>query len=91
MTPIIKYLSHGTLPKNRAEAVKVKAQATRYSLMDGMLYRHSFSGPYLRCFPHGEAEKVIEQVHQGICGTHIRGQTLCHQIITHGYYWPMMR
>ena len=41
--------------------------------MDGMLYRHSFSRSYLRCMPRGEAEKVIEQVHQGIYGTHIGG------------------
>ena len=25
MTPIVEYLSHGTLPKNRVEVVKVKA------------------------------------------------------------------
>ena len=63
MMPIVEYLSHGTLLENRAEFVKVKARATRYSLIDGMLYRCSFSGSYLRYLPDGEAEKVIEQVH----------------------------
>ena len=53
MTPIAKYLLHGTLLKKRAEALKVKAQAIRYSLIDRMLYR----------LPNEEAEKVIEQVH----------------------------
>ena len=52
---------------------------------------HSFSRPYLRCLSRGGAEKVIEQVHQGIYGTYIGGRTLCHRIITQGYYWPTMR
>ena len=85
-TPIAEYLSHGKLLGNQAEAVKVKAREARYSLMDGVLYRRLFSGLYLRCLPHGEAEKVIEQVHQGVCGMLIRGRTMCHRIITQGYY-----
>ena len=44
--------------------------------MDGVLYRRLFSGPYLRSLPRGEAEKVIEQVHQGVYGMHIGGRTL---------------
>ena len=78
MTPIAEYVSHRMLLENQAEDVKIKARAARYSLMDGMLYMCSFSGPYLRCLPHGEVEKVIEQVHQGVCGPHIGGRTLCH-------------
>ena len=91
MTPIAEYLSHGMLHENRAKAVKVKAIATRYSLVDGMLYRHLFLRPYLRCLPREETDKVIVQVHQGVCGMHIKGQKLCHRIITQGYYWPTMR
>ena len=56
MTPISEYLKNGSLPENRAEVVKVRAQAARYSLINGLLYRQSFSGPYLRCIPRGEAE-----------------------------------
>ena len=69
----------------------MKAHATRYSLINGELYWHSFSGSYLRCLPKEEAEPVVEQVHQGVCGTHIGGQTLCHRIVTRGYYCPTMK
>ena len=56
-----------------------------------MLYLRSFSGPYLRYLPRDEVELVVEQVHQGLCGTHIGGRTLCHWIVTQGYYWPTMK
>ena len=59
--------------------------------MNAVLYRRSFSRPYLRCLPTGETERVIEQVHQGLFGTHIERRTLCHRIITQGYYWPTMK
>ena len=51
MTPISEYLKNGALLENWAKLVKVKAQASRYSLVNDVLYRRSFSGPYLRCIP----------------------------------------
>ena len=69
----------------------MKARAAKYSLMNGVLYRSSFLRRYLRCLPWGEAVLVMEQVHQGVCGMHIKGRTLCYRIITQGYYWPTMK
>ena len=72
MTPIERYLKNGAFFENRVEVVKVKAQEARYSLMNEVLYRCSFLGPYLRCLPLGETEQVIEQVHEGVWGTYIQ-------------------
>ena len=91
ITPIAEYLRNGVLLWNRIEAIKVNARVARYSLMNRVLYWCSFSGLYLRCLPKGEAERVLKQAHQGVCGTHIEGRTLCHQIVTQGYYWPIMK
>ena len=62
MTPITEYLRNGVLLENQAEVVKVKARATRYSLMNGVLYRCSFLGSYLRCLPKEEAKRVLGHV-----------------------------
>ena len=91
MTPITEYLRNGVLPENRAKVIKVKVWAARYLIVNGVLYRRSFSGLYLRCLPKEEVERVIEQVHQGARGMHIGGRTLCHRIVTQGYYWPTMK
>ena len=73
MTPTSKYLKNGALLENQVEAVKVRAREARYSLINDVLYRRSFSVSYLRCIPRGEAERIIEQVHQGVCDMHIGG------------------
>ena len=81
----------GPFPEDRSKAVKVKAQVSRYALVNNILYMQSFYGPYQRCVPPDKANRIIEQVHGGIFGTHIGGRSLCHRIMTQGFYWPTMK
>ena len=46
ISPISSYLRSGILPKDRREVVKAKARAAKYALLNGVLYRRSFSRPY---------------------------------------------
>ena len=39
MTPIVYYLSSGELPDSRVNAHKIQVQATRFSLVNGQLYK----------------------------------------------------
>ena len=91
ISPISNYLRSGALLEERSEAMKVKARAAKYALINGILYRRSFFGPYQRCVPPEEPKRIIELIHGDICGTHIGGQSLCHRIMKQGFYWPTMK
>ncbi|RDX62562.1 Pro-Pol polyprotein, partial [Mucuna pruriens] len=39
----------------------------------------------------GEAEYVIKEVHEGVCGTHVGGRALAGKIARAGYYWPSLK
>ena len=78
ISPITNYLKSGTLPEDRNAAIKIKARAARYALINDVLYMRSFSKPYQRCVPLDEAKHIIKQVHRGICGTHICIRSLSH-------------
>jgi len=41
----------------------------------------------LRCVAAKEAQKILEEVHEGICGIHASGHKLARQIMRSGYYW----
>ena len=36
-------------------------------------------------------ETLLEELHEGICGSHTSGRSLAHRAITQGYWWPNMQ
>uniref|UniRef100_A0A2N9J642 Uncharacterized protein n=1 Tax=Fagus sylvatica TaxID=28930 RepID=A0A2N9J642_FAGSY len=91
MTPIISYLERGTLPDDRHEARRIKVRASRFTMLQGTLYKKGFSFPYLRCLIPAEAEYVLKEIHEGICGNHSGARSLAKKIIRAGYYWPSIQ
>ncbi|KAL6332117.1 hypothetical protein AAG906_020799 [Vitis piasezkii] len=63
---ITEYLQTGTLPEDPKQAHKIRVQATRFTLIGGHLYKRSFTGPYLRCLSHSEAQYVLAELHEGV-------------------------
>ena len=92
MDSIMQFLKEDTLPKERVEADKVRRKATRYWLSENQkLYKRSFSRPYLLCVHPELTESLLEDLHEGICGSHTSGKSLAHRAITQGYWWSNMQ
>ena len=91
MDSIIRFLKKDILPEERIEADKVRRKAISYWLSENhKLYKHSFSRPYLLCVHLELTESFLEELHEGICGSHTEGKSLAHRAITQGYWWPNM-
>ncbi|VFQ95450.1 unnamed protein product [Cuscuta campestris] len=88
MYDLMEYLMDGSLPEQDDRARKVKLTAPRFQVLDGKLYKRAFGGPLLRCLTNREAERVIAEVHEGVCAAHQMSCTLSQRIILLGYYWP---
>ena len=86
MDSISLFLKKDILPEEKSEAKKVRRKAPRFWLSeDRKLYKSSFSSPYLLCV-HPEASKsLLEELHEGVCGSHIGGRFLSHRAFTQGY------
>ncbi|XP_075665775.1 uncharacterized protein LOC142635518 [Castanea sativa] len=85
-TPLISYLKDGTLLEGKEAARKLKVQSARFVLIKDVLYKRGFSRPYLRCVGPEEADYVMREVHEGICGNHSGSRSLVHKLIRAGYY-----
>ena len=76
MDSILSYIRDGILPEDRKQARKLKCRVARYTLLDGVLYRRGFTLPFLRCLDDEEANYVLREIHEGICGNHSGVRTL---------------
>ena len=68
--PLVSYLKDGVLPDEKEATRKLKVQAARFVLIKDVLYKRGFSRPYLRYLGTEEADYVMREVHEGICGNH---------------------
>ncbi|XP_074315701.1 uncharacterized protein LOC141651909 [Silene latifolia] len=72
--PYLNWLRDGTLPEDRKEAQSFRIKASRYIMIDNILFIKSLAGPCLRCLSKEEAETVLQDVHSGECGNHAGGR-----------------
>jgi len=91
MDPIRAYLTNGTWPTDANEADRVKNRANWFVFYDVILYKRSYARPLLHCVAPEMGQKVLEQLHEEICNSHISGHALAVAAIRTGYYWPSLR
>ena len=71
MDPIIQFLSKDVLPEDKSEVEKIHRKAPWFWLSeDQKLYKQSFSRPYLLCIHTEVSELLLEELHEGIYGSH---------------------
>ena len=86
MDLIVSFLKDGTLPKDRIEAEKTHKKALRYWLSkEQKSYKRLYLGPYLLCVHPEAVETLLEELHEGVCGSHTGGRSLSHRTLTQGY------
>ena len=44
----------------------------------------------LRYVDASEAKRILEEIHEGVCGTHANGHMMVRHVLHVGYYWLTM-
>ena len=92
MDSIVLFLKEDILLDGKSEADKVWRKAHWFWLSkDQNLYKRYFSSPYLLCIHLEVVELLLEELHEGICGSHTGDRSLSHKALTQGYWWPNMQ
>ena len=63
--PLLLYLKEGKLPEGDSEAREIKRMAWRFVIVDGELYKRSFSQPLLKCVWPREADYILREITKG--------------------------
>ena len=90
MTPIRAYIQEGTLPDNPLEARKLRMRASKFTILQDILYKKGYSLPLLWRLSPGEANYALREIHEGICGNHFGGHSLANKALRQGYFLPTM-
>ena len=87
-TPIIFYLKDKLLQEDKEKVRKLRVRATRFVLTENVLYKRSFSQPYLRCLNPNKSLYVLRDIHEGAYENHLKARSLVYKMIHVGYYQP---
>ena len=85
---IKRYLESGTYPKDATSNQKksIRRMALNFFLNGEVLYRRTPDLGLLRCVDAAEPMRLIEQIHAGVCGTHMNGLTLARKALRAVYF-----
>nr|XP_025636282.1 uncharacterized protein LOC112730408 [Arachis hypogaea] len=89
--PFLDYINTGTIPNDEPNLPLFRRRASFYIVLGNTLYRRGHSQPLLKCISNKEAEEVMAETHEGVCGNHIGGRALAAKILRTGYYWTTIK
>ncbi|XP_038678394.1 uncharacterized protein LOC119979838, partial [Tripterygium wilfordii] len=89
---IQQYIEKKEYPSGASENDKrtIRRLAGSFFLNGNVLYKRNDGVVFLRCVDMAEAKLIMEEIHEGICGTHSSGYAMARKIIRAGYYWLTM-
>ncbi|XP_017976419.1 PREDICTED: uncharacterized protein LOC108661935 [Theobroma cacao] len=87
---IVHYLKFQQYSKQSSENDKktIRRLTMNFFLDDDILYKRSRDQVLLRCVDSAEARRIVEEVHEGICGAHASRHMLARQVMRAGLITP---
>ncbi|XP_058216783.1 uncharacterized protein LOC131327654 [Rhododendron vialii] len=89
---IWNFVESGKYPADasKKDQLALRRIAAQYILCGGKLYKRSHCGMHKLCVSGSEATRIMEEVHEGVCGPHMSGVMLARKILRQGYFWFTM-
>ncbi|XP_058216757.1 uncharacterized protein LOC131327627 [Rhododendron vialii] len=81
---IWNFVESGEFPVEATKKDRITLQrlASQYITCGGKLYRRSHYGMHKLCIKGAEATRIMEEVHEGVCGPHMSGVMLARKILS---------
>ena len=83
---VFNYLKNPSQSASR----KLRYKALSYVLLESDLFYRTIVGVLLKGLSADQARVVMDEVHEGICGTHQSAQKIKWLLRRVGYFWPTM-
>ena len=78
---LIDYLTNGTLSSERKFVAKLRMRAGRFIMVNGTLFKRGFTLLLLKCVSPEEGNYILQEIHEGICGSHSGARVLAYKVV----------
>nr|GEW67532.1 reverse transcriptase domain-containing protein [Tanacetum cinerariifolium] len=76
------------LPEEKRKATAIRRKAGRYAVTNGILYKRSFLGPWLRCVRPLQENYVLREIHEGSCNMQAGPRSVVAKALRSGFGLP---
>ncbi|XP_057852816.1 uncharacterized protein LOC131063058 [Cryptomeria japonica] len=87
---IIYYLQRMKSPEDVSDNKRrtLKLHAIKYAIVNGKLWWRNNDGVMLKCVDQDQAQKLLFELHSGVCGEHYMAKKTTHKVLRVGFWWP---
>ena len=86
--PTITYLQGHFEPSDEKDEKMMSQRARNYTISDGHMYKSAVVAPWLKCITIAEGRELLQEIHSGLCGSHIGVRPLVSKAFRQGFFWP---
>jgi hypothetical protein len=88
MNSIRMFLENQPPSDVNVEVERIAHKAKMYHLIDGVLCRRGANGMMMQCISQEEGIQLLQDIHSGVCGSHLSWHSIIGKAFKHGFYWP---
>jgi hypothetical protein len=88
MSLIRAYLDNQPLSDDNAEVECITRKSRMYHLIYEVLYRQGSNDIMMRCISREKGIQSLQDIHNGVCGSHLSWCSIIGKAFRHGFYWP---
>jgi hypothetical protein len=87
MQSYLAYMINKTLPKDTVEARRIIRRSKAFIALQGKLYKKSITGVLQQCVTPQEGQKILKDIHAGVCRNHASSRAIAAKAFRAGFYW----
>jgi hypothetical protein len=91
MSLIRVYLDNQPPPDDNSDVERITCKSRMYHLIDRVLYRQGANGIMMKCISREEGIELLEDIHNGVCGSHSSWHSIIGKAFEQGFYWPTVK
>jgi hypothetical protein len=87
-TPFMIYFRTWGLLEEKIDHEWLRRRARQYTLVNDELFRWSANDTLMKCITPDEGCAILQDIHAGICGSHVGARSLVGKPYRQGFFWP---